>query len=105
MYLPIPANTPLSINELVDLYDVAEGNPAGQTLSRIEEIANKTAYAGPAISFDLTWITANIRVDSLYAPNLTDCHRLSELPPVTVDKLNDIQIISDTAVNVPVFII
>lgn len=69
MYLPIDI-TAKTVEELVNEYDVLEGNPAGQTLAIITERANRE-YT-PTIGFDLDGITADIRIDGLYPATSTD---------------------------------
>ena len=63
MYLPITAS-PQTIAELLDAYDVAEGNPVGTSQSLVTKRANRNMT--PSIGFDLDGVTADIRVDGLY---------------------------------------
>jgi hypothetical protein len=75
MYITIDT-TAKTLEELINEYDVAESNPSGQTLSLITERTNRQ-LSNPAVGFDLTGVTDDIRIDGLYPADMTNSPRLS----------------------------
>lgn len=101
MYVPIDT-TAKTLEELINEYDVLEGNPVGSTLTLITDRANRED--SPTVGFDLDGITADIRVDGIYPATSTDA-KLSSFWPLSAEKISYISLISDVPVNVPVLII
>lgn len=90
--------------ELLAAQDVINLDPPWTLLSLINKTRSDYEEWIISIGFDLTWVTADIRVENWKDASMTESGRLSEFTAFTFKEPGDLYFIADSSADVLFFV-